>query len=161
MNKFKAQQGLTIVWFINGGIIITILVLLSLSGRFGAQSNIAWTWVSENIIPTFTLIIGTFTASLTQRNNQDLIDKFFYRLALFSSLFYFLILYIILIFGPAAAANNGQSFADVLSNSKVFLNVIQGSVSFVLGLFFIRKHTKDYESSSGSKKKVVRVDGGG
>ena len=139
MNKFDAQKRLALLWFINAGIIGVFFVLLTVSGKFGDRSKEGWEWFSQNIIPTLTLMIGTFSASMGQAVSTVKIDKFYFSLAYWISIFYLLILYLIIGISPFAFNLNQTSFIDLLNSSKIYLNIFQGVVTFSLGLFFVKK----------------------
>lgn len=139
MNKFDAQKRLAMLWFINAGIIGAFFVLLTVSGKFGDRSKEGWQWFSQNIIPTLTLMIGTFSASMGQAVSAVQIDKFYFSLAYWISIFYLLILYLIIGISPFAFNLNQTSFIDLLNSSKIYLNIFQGVVTFSLGLFFVKK----------------------
>jgi uncharacterized membrane protein len=139
MNKFAAQRKLAFIWFINAAIIGLIFVIFTASGRFGSKSSDGWQWFSQNIVPTLTLMIGTFAASMGQATSTADIEKFYFQLSYYISLFYFLILYLTIFLAPFAFNETQLSFVELLNSSKIYLNIIQGVVTFSLGLFFTKK----------------------
>lgn len=143
MNKFSAQRRLSTVWFINGGIIALIFVVFTVVGRFGARSSDGWQWFSQNIVPTLTLMLGTFAASFGQKTSKAEVDKFYFQLAYYISIFYFFILYLTIFLAPLAFEVTDTSFIDLLNNSKIYLNILQGIATFALGLFFTKKEIKE------------------
>jgi len=139
MNKFAAQKKLSVIWFINAGIIGFIFVVFCLTGKFGDKNSEGLQWYSQNIVPTLTLMIGTFTAMAGQSNVSQEIEKFYFNLSYWISVFYLLVLYLVILSGPFVFNNSETSFVDLLNSSKLYLNVFQGVVTFSLGLFFTKK----------------------
>jgi hypothetical protein len=134
MNKDKAQRNLAILWFINGAIIALLMVGLSLE-KLGNHTSDGWQWYSQLIVPTLTLMIGTFVVSnATAKANQ--VGKFYFRLAFWISAFYFLIIYIVIGTSSMVASDQDKSLIDILNGSKTYLTIIQGIVTLSLGMFF-------------------------
>jgi hypothetical protein len=46
------------VWLTGAGLVFLVLVLQSLTGRYGSHSNDAWSWYLPTVMPTLSLIIG-------------------------------------------------------------------------------------------------------
>ena len=139
MNRFTAQKKLAILWFINSGIIGLLFLILSLTGKFGDRANDGLQWYSQNIVPTLTLMIGTFSAFSGSPSPEIIIDRFYFHLSYNISIFYLLTLYLIIFSGPFIFNSNETSFVDLLNSSKIYLSVFQGIVTFSLGLFFSKK----------------------
>ncbi|WP_208094627.1 hypothetical protein [Mucilaginibacter agri] len=142
MNKWLAQRKLSVLWFANSGIIILLFVFFTIVNRFGSHNDTAWEWLTANIVPTLTLMIGTFANSDSRTNADVFIEKFYYRLALTVSAFYFLLMYLTILMAPIAFSLINISMVDLLTNSKIYFNVSQGVVTLVLGLFFTKKGTE-------------------
>ena len=139
MNRFTAQRKLAILWFINAAIIGLIFVIFTINGRFGDKSSDGWQWFSQNIVPTLTLMIGTFAASISQGPSTVDIEKFYFQLSYYISWFYFAALYLTIFLAPVALNQNELSFVELLNSSKIYLNIVQGIVTFSLGLFFTKR----------------------
>ena len=142
MNKFAAQRRLSILWFINAGVIALIFIFFTIVSRFGDKASDGWQWYSQTVIPTLTLMIGTFTASVSQTKSNLEIDRFYFRLAYYVSIFYFIVLYATILSAPLAFNLTETSLVELLNNSKIYLNIIQGVVTFSLGLFFTKNTNK-------------------
>lgn len=59
-------------------------------GRFADKEKEGWEWLSQNIIPTLTLMIGTFYVNVNKHTKEKSIDIFYYRLCYGVSVFTYL-----------------------------------------------------------------------
>lgn len=56
----KAKQRIALVWFILSPVIIILVLLLEINGKFTSKSSEAWGWLFSNILPTLTLMLSVF-----------------------------------------------------------------------------------------------------
>ena len=139
IDKFDAQKRLAVFWFVTAGALAFLVVVCSTIGQFKECKEEAWQWYAQSIIPTLTLIIGTFYATITQPPGSGItVEAFYYKFCFYASAFYFLILYLIVLGAPMVYHLAGTTSLDLLQQSKTYLTIIQGVVSYSLGLFFVK-----------------------
>lgn len=139
MTKLTAQKHLTILWFSSSALLAGLFITFTLVNRFGAHAADAWQWYSQNIVPTLTLIIGSFYAASGQDEaTSPPVDIFYYRVCFYISLFYLLALFLTVLAAPLAQNVADLTMLDLLDSSKLYLTVFQGLVSYSLGVFFVK-----------------------
>ncbi len=139
MTKLTAQKRLTALWFISSALLAAMFIAFTVLDRFGPRNAEAWQWYSQNIVPTLTLIVGSFYAASTQDEaTSPLVDIFYYRVCFYVSLFYLLALFATVLAAPFAQHVAHLTMLELLNNSKIYLTVFQGLVSYSLGVFFVK-----------------------
>ena len=139
MTKITAQKRLTALWFISSALLAVLFIAFTVLNRFGPHDTEAWQWYSQNIVPTLTLIVGSFYAAATQEEaTSPPVDIFYYRVCYYISLFYLLALFATVLAAPFAQNVAQLTMLDLLNNSKIYLTVFQGLVSCSLGVFFVK-----------------------
>lgn len=136
ISKFEAQKKISILWLINAGILTLIFILFTVFDRFEEQPMKGWEWYSQNIIPIVSLMLGTFYININKRQSSKKINIFYFRLSYGISIFYLLVLYLTIFLAPLAFMYANISMVDLLSKSKIYLIIIQGLLTYSLGLFF-------------------------
>ena len=58
MTLTKSKWMFASIWLGGAGLVFLILVVQSLVGRYGSQSEAAWAWYLPTVMPTLSLIIG-------------------------------------------------------------------------------------------------------
>lgn len=58
MTLTKSKWMFASIWLGGAGLVFLILVVQSLVGRYGSQSEDAWAWYLPTVMPTLSLIIG-------------------------------------------------------------------------------------------------------
>ena len=58
MTLTKSKWVFASIWLGGAGLVFLILVVQSLVGRYGSQSEAAWAWYLPTVMPTLSLIIG-------------------------------------------------------------------------------------------------------
>ncbi len=91
IKKINAQKKLSIFWFLNAAVLTILFIVFTVFNRFDNKVLNAWEWLSQNIIPTITLMIGTFYMNVNQENKEKEIDIIYYRLCYGISLFLFVL----------------------------------------------------------------------
>ena len=85
-------------------------------------------------LPTLTLMIGAYSSSVMKEEiDSTTVDKFFFQISLGFSIFYLVILSIVIYYQPFS----GVPALETFSRSSIFLSVIQGVTSACLGVFFV------------------------
>lgn len=140
ITRFSAQKWLTVVWFIGTGFLSFIVAVWLFTGRLQQMDEVV-TWLLQNVAPYISLITTTFIVGYTRtnRSNDEEIDRFFYRLSMTLTIFYFLLLTGILISLPYSKFYNISTPEETFKASNKVLPYIQGVVTGVLGVFFVKK----------------------
>ena len=132
----RAKNLLTIIWII--GFIPPFLILAArtfVGTYYGGKETEAWSWFSPNIVPTLGLIISSIASSASRKNAvQTDISSGFFALTFGLSLFYLVIFNLIFLLEPLV----DSAPLEVFKRSSLFLGILQGFVTTVLGVFFIR-----------------------
>lgn len=136
ISKFDAQKKISILWLVNAGILTLIFILFTVFDRFDDQPMKGWEWYSQNIIPIVSLMLGTFYININKPQRSKKINIFYFRLSYSISLFYLFVIYLTILLAPVAFVYANISMVDLLSKSKIYLIIIQGLLTYSLGLFF-------------------------
>ena len=139
ISTYTAQKRLTFIWFLGTGLLLIVILIWLIGGKFPIDD--VTTWIIQNVGPYTTLITTTFIVRYSQQNSQSTeIDGFFYRLSMTMSIFYFLILFLILIYIPIHEFDSPKDgVKGALEKSNKILPFIQSILGGVLGVFFVKK----------------------
>lgn len=138
----QCQRKLLVTWLI-GLVPSTLLVSIrTLTGNFSGGEQEVWSWFVPMFLPTLTLMIGAYSSvALKDSPNTTTVDKAFFNISFGCSIFYLLILTIVVMYQPFANAPALETF----SRSSFFLSVIQGVTTGCLGVFFVSQERKKAE----------------
>jgi hypothetical protein len=136
---------LATVWLAGAGMVVLIVVLQSLLGRFGARTQDAWGWLLPTIMPTLGMIVTVlgYTA-LDPTLSTSVVRKAFFRVAFNLSISYLALVALTVLIGPFAKAD-GAGMIDLMQTSNLWLGPFQGLVASALGVLFVTKQKKDTE----------------
>ena len=137
--KDAAQKKLMILWFVLSGLLILLFMVLTILGRFEDKSIKAWEWLSQNVVPTVTLMAGAMFSSIMRPSSKTLIDRSLFRVTYGLSIFYLTTLYLTILLAPFAMIYTHLSMIDLFEQSKLYLVIPQGIVSLTIGMFFYNK----------------------
>ena len=131
----RCQQLLLIVWLVGLFPSILLMIIRSLLGEvYSGKEQDIWAWFIPMFLPTLTLMIGAYSSSVMKEEiDSTTVDKFFFQISLGFSIFYLVILSIVIIYQPFS----GVPALETFSRSSIFLSVIQGITSACLGVFFV------------------------
>lgn len=142
----EARSRLALVWFPLSGVIFLLLVIQTFTGAFGTSEQAAWSWALPNFLPTLALMGSVFAATAMEAEDKEgmVVRIFFFRLALYLSIFYFLILFIILLApvvmqGATGSGATAEARLAAMERSNIFLAPLQSFVVGVIGVLFIMK----------------------
>jgi len=151
INYSKAQKKLFIQWCIFSGLIFTIYMVQTLTGRYNGHISEVWEWVFQYLTPPLTLMIGIFISRSSSLSTEVEVDRFYYRLALGFSYFFLILLFLSSLLVPAIHviqnqdivlteinASNQKTITDAFKQYNSFLIPIQGLTTLALGLFFTK-----------------------
>ncbi len=132
----QAQAKITMVWLVSVIAIALLLIVQTLGGEHEEIENELWNWFYKFNIPTFTIILGGFFGGMNKPNDENkYIDSIYYRIVLILSVFYLLIILLVIISLPAIT---DRSYLETLKVSELPLGILQGLVGLALGFFFIK-----------------------
>jgi hypothetical protein len=160
MTPLESARGwLAAIWFGGGAVFILILIGQSLGGMFGEEMNKVWAWAIPNILPTLSLMLSVFAAYalMSQADvDQMKVRTTFYRIALGVSVFYLVVLVMVVVMAPFTAASGkiGKLPIDIMHQSNFFLGPIQGLTAAVLAALFF---SKSNNAGVAVQKKPPRV----
>ncbi|MES2276660.1 MAG: hypothetical protein V4592_11610 [Bacteroidota bacterium] len=140
ISKYKAQKRLTAVWFIGSALLLLLILVWMIGDKFPNEDITPW--VLQNVGPYLTLITTTFIVSYTQTTKQEdvEIDGFFYKLSVGATIFYFLVLFLILFnITIKDFHTDTDSLATVLKKTDKILPFFQSILGGILGVFFVKK----------------------
>jgi hypothetical protein len=127
------------MWIGGASVIFITVVLQSLLGRFGDQTQEAWGWLLPTIMPTLGMIITVlgYTA-LDPLLSQSVVRKSFFQIAFWLSGFYMSLILLTILIQPLA----GASAIQLMHLSNLWLGPFQGLVASALGILFVSKQPK-------------------
>lgn len=144
----QARWNLARIWFSAGAVVFFLLVLQSLGGVYGEDLQRVWSWALPNFLPTLALMVSVFAADAlkTEKNMTYTVQLNFYKLSMWLSAFYLLML-MLSILSPPLVSYFTHSHVDrikLLETSNLWLAPLQSLVVAALGvLFFLKKDAKD------------------
>ena len=133
----QCRKKLAVVWFSGGGILMLLLIVQSLLGKFGSDVGEVWAWFLPTLMPTLSLMIGVFVMGSRSGgdNARQQAVPFLYRLALCLSYSYIVIVALPILCQPLV----GKAIAELIQLSEYWIGPMQGLVAGVLGAFFVNK----------------------
>jgi hypothetical protein len=133
----RCRQRLALVWFIGSGIAFFILIVQTMGGKYAEEVTQVWDWFLPNIVPTLTLMVGTFITQAAGKASRTLsVNHFLYHLALWLSVVYLLVLLLPILSLPFVCTEP-ERMIGFLKQSGLWLTPLQGLVSASLGGFFV------------------------
>ncbi len=135
----NTKKRLTIIWFSGSGIIFALLLLRTISGKFGTEAKDTWGLMLPTFLPTLSLIIGILIADATaSKNSEDTatVDRFFFYLSSFLSTAYLATVVLIILLNPFSTL----SLPELMHLSNLWLAPFQGLVAASLGAFLVSKN---------------------
>lgn len=116
-----------------------MMMLQTILGHYGDKASEAWAWLLPTIIPTLSLIIGTFVADTLGKSIQiNIVDRFLYRLTSALSLAYLITVSLTILLSPFSIA----APLEIMKMSSFWLGPLQGLVGTAIGIFFVSKGAK-------------------
>jgi hypothetical protein len=131
---FPAQKRLAVLWLTSGILLFLLLIFQSINGKYGTQSEAAWSWFLPNIMPTLTMIIGVLIIEGRERDHRKSEEPFLFHLAFALSCVYLVVLALTFFAQPLVT----MSPLELMRRSNLWLAPIQGLVTTALGAFFVK-----------------------
>ena len=136
IDYFLAKKNLATLWFVLVGLVFLLMFFQTLNGKFEKNVNEAWGWLFPTVLPTLSLILTVFVFDMRNTQKQVVkVDRFYFRLVFSLSLFYMIIILLILLSQPFT----GQPIITLMKDSNIYLGPIQAIISGAMGLFFVKK----------------------
>jgi uncharacterized membrane protein SirB2 len=129
----EARKNITLWCFILSATLLLIFIIQTVNGKFEDKSSDAWYWIAPNIFPFLGLVSGGYLLNKTEITNTT-VDISYYRLSLYSAIFYYVILLITILSYPWS----DNSILEHYRKANIYLAPIQSVVSGLLGLFFVK-----------------------
>ncbi|MEI6847265.1 MAG: hypothetical protein WCK32_04385 [Chlorobiaceae bacterium] len=150
----ECKKRLLVIWLVGAAVLSVVLIGQSMSGAYIDAANVdlagdAWGWFLPNVMPTLSLMIGVVVKDVgAVSDEKKVVDTFIYRLNLWLSVAYFLVLMSSVFLQPVF----GQDVfpLEFLKKSNLWLGPMQGLVTLALGVFFGK--VEQSSSATGEKK---------
>lgn len=151
MTLTKSKWMFASIWLGGAGIVFLILVVQSLIGRYGSQSEDAWAWYLPTVMPTLSLIIGVLASDFriaatansttsattgpitTEAKVLPVSARGLLWLGVGLSVFYLLLVAVTILAQPFL---QGVSPIELMHRSNLWLGPLQGLTAGVLAAFF-------------------------
>ena len=157
ITRFKGQKVLAIIWLSLAFVLIGLSINYASQGSFGDELNsLLYNWLASTLAPNLSLIVGSIILSASsEKIAKELVDGFFFRVAIAVSLIYLLLLFVE-IFSirnillnqvdylkhiPPGQQNAvlSKTISNKIQGLSLWVSLVQGTVSAFLGIFFIKK----------------------
>ena len=134
----SSRNTLAVVWFGGAFLSFITLYLITTLGD-STRASIFWEWYLPAVTPNLSLIVGVmFNDIKYQPTKSERVDVFSYRVALWLSVVYLLMLLTTLLMLPFSDA----PLDTYLKNSRFALALIQALATTALGAFYVRHRDK-------------------
>lgn len=128
------------LWLGLGITIFLIVVLQSLLGKFGTDTQNAWGWLLPTIMPTLGMIVTVLGYTALDPNfSKTVVRKSFFWVAFALSAIYLLLILMTIAIQPFVPSRNP---IELMHTSNRWLGPIQGLVASALGVLFVSKQKK-------------------
>jgi hypothetical protein len=129
----QARNSLAKVWFPGAGLTVIIIIVQIILGRYQGSVQEVWAWFQPTVFPTTALILGVMGAvALQPDSDQRTVNRFYFSLSRGLTIFYLLILLLILLLDPFAPVHG----MDLFNTVNYFLPAIQSIVVGVITVLF-------------------------
>jgi hypothetical protein len=157
ITRFKGQKVLAIIWLTLAAVLIGLCILYAGQGSFGDQLNgLLYNWLASTLAPNLSLIVGSIILSAaSEKIAQEIVDGFFFRVAIVVSLVYFVLLFVEIFSIQNILLHQINYLKDIpfdqqnavlskvistkIQGFSLWVSLVQGTVSAFLGIFFIKK----------------------
>lgn len=130
-NSEIARKRITYLWFIGSGVIVTLIVIQQLNGKFEDKTSEGWLWISANLMPTIGLISSGLVSRVKTLKPSN-INKLYFNICFYPSLFYLLLMVGIIFLYPFT----DYPVIEYYHQSNIFLIPLQAVIGCLIGIFF-------------------------
>lgn len=133
-----SRKTLALVWFAGAGVSFLTLYLITTFGESDRVESL-WDWYLPAVTPNLSLIVGVMFNDIKYKSAQrEQVDVFIYRVALWLSVVYLLILFATPLLWPFSEA----SLENDMKHSRFFLSLLQALATTALGAFYVSQKGK-------------------
>ena len=133
-----SRNTLAVVWFGGASLSFIALYLITTFGD-STRVSILWEWYLPAVTPNLSLIVGVMFNDIKFKSaKSERVDGFSYRVALWLSVVYLLMLLATPLLSPFSDA----PLDTYLKNSRFALSLIQALATTALGAFYVRQRDK-------------------
>lgn len=132
-------------WTILSAIIVLIIFLQTMLGRFAGEPLPAWVWVMLSLLPA-TLVI--YTGIYLGKNGTKVVHQSTFQWIYFTAILYLLLVLGTLLALPFAIINNDFTLPGYFQTSYAWLLPFQGVLILALSLLFFRKEGMPLEDTA-------------
>lgn len=132
---------LAFLWLAGACLILSLVVLQTLNGRYGDHIEEAWTWLMPNLMPTMgTILAGLGYTALDPHRSRTRVRSGFYHVAYWLSLFYLALVLLTILIAPTRPEGvTGKGAVELMHTANLWLGPLQGLVATALGVLFASK----------------------
>lgn len=134
MTVQSARKSISWLWFVVGTSTLFLVAAQSIAGRFEPRTSEVWEWLLPNLMPTLMLVVSVFTFSPVRNAGVRKVSTPFVIAAVVMSIGYLLLVLSPFVLPPIL----GTGPMEVIGTTQLFIGPIQGIVSGILGVFFVR-----------------------
>ena len=127
------QKRLAVLWIAASAVLFAVIIIQSLTRKYGDATEDVWKWFLPTVVPTLTLIIGAIAATAQQPGGQATVLVFPFRVSFGLSAFYLAAVALVVLIEPLASQ---ATALGLMEQSTIWLSAIQGLVGLSLGAFF-------------------------
>jgi hypothetical protein len=148
----SVRTRLSVVWFSGALVILLLVAVQTLNGRYGDHTQEVWTWLLPNLMPTLgTILAGIVATAMDPHRSRSVVRSDFYRLSLGISLFYLALVLLTILIAPTGAGVTAKGAVEEMHTANLWLGPVQGVVATVLGVLFASKQKRQSgKASSGA-----------
>jgi hypothetical protein len=133
-----SRKTLALVWFAGAGVSFLALYLITTFGETERVESL-WDWYLPAVTPNLSLIVGVMFNDIKYKSAQrEQVDVFIYRVALWLSVVYLLVLFATPLLWPFSEA----SLENDMKHSRFFLSLLQALATTALGAFYVSQKGK-------------------
>ena len=133
-----SRKTLALVWFAGAGASFLALYLITTFGESERVESL-WDWYLPAVTPNLSLIVGVMFNDIKYKSAQrEQVDVFIYRVALWLSVVYLLVLFATPFLWPFSEA----SLESDMKHSRYFLSLLQALATTALGAFYVSQRGK-------------------
>jgi cytochrome bd-type quinol oxidase subunit 2 len=127
-----------VVWFGGACVILLLVVVQTLNGRYGDHVQEAWTWLMLNLMPTIgTILAGLGYTALDPHRSHAVVRTSFYLLSFWMSCFYLALVLLTILIAPTRPEGvTGRGAVELMHTANLWLGPLQGLVATALGVLF-------------------------
>lgn len=138
----RVRGRMAAVWLTGASLVLLIVVMQSLLGKYGDRTQEAWGWLLPNLMPTLSMIVTVLGYSaLDPEYSAGVVRKSFLRTALYLSVLYLALVLLTVLIHPFA----GVPPVDLMNQSSLWLGPFQALTASAVGVLFVSKQSKPEE----------------